>query len=246
MTTGIMDGRVAIITGAARGQGEAEARLLAEHGANVVLTDVLADLGQAAAADIGAQALFVPHDVSSAEGWQAVVAATLEAFGRVDVLVNNAAISRALKLEHTEPEVFDEIYRVNQLGVFLGMQAVLAPMKAVGGGSIINISSVAGLQGTSTLFAYTATKWAVRGMTKSAALELARYNIRVNAIFPGVIDTPINDDNPPGMNDVLVKTTPMRRMGEPREIAEAVLFLASSASSFATGADFAIDGGMSI
>lgn len=246
MTTGIMDGRVAIITGAARGQGEAEARLLAEHGANVVLTDVLADLGQAAAADIGAQALFVPHDVSSAEGWQAVVAATLEAFGRVDVLVNNAAISRALKLEHTEPEVFDELYRVNQLGVFLGMQAVLAPMKAVGGGSIINISSVAGLQGTSTLFAYTATKWAVRGMTKSAALELARYNIRVNAIFPGVIDTPINDDNPPGMNDVLVKTTPMRRMGEPREIAEAVLFLASSASSFATGADFAIDGGMSI
>ncbi len=244
--TGIMDGRVAIITGAARGQGEAEARLLAEHGANVVLTDVLADLGHAAAADIGARALFVPHDVSSAEGWQAVVAATLEAFGRVDVLVNNAAISRPLKLEHTDPEVFDEIYRVNQLGVFLGMQSVLAPMKAVGGGSIINISSVAGLQGTSTLFAYTATKWAVRGMTKSAALELARYNIRVNAIFPGVIDTPINDDNPPGMNDVLVKTTPMRRMGEPREIAEAVLFLASSASSFATGADFAIDGGMSI
>lgn len=246
MTPGIMDGRVAIITGAARGQGEAEARLLAEHGANVVLTDVLADLGQAAAADIGDQALFVPHDVSSAEGWQAVVASTLEAFGRVDVLVNNAAISRPLKLEHTDPEVFDEIYRVNQLGVFLGMQAVLAPMKAVGGGSIINISSVAGLQGTSTLFAYTATKWAVRGMTKSAALELARYNIRVNAIFPGVIDTPINDDNPPGMNDVLVKTTPMRRMGEPREIAEAVLFLASSASSFATGADFVIDGGMSI
>ncbi len=246
MTTGSMDGRVAIITGAARGQGEAEARLLAQHGAKVVLTDVLTDLGQAAAADIGPQALFVPHDVSSAEGWQAVVAAALEAFGRVDVLVNNAAISRPLKLEHTDPEVFDEIYRVNQLGVFLGMQAVLAPMKAVGGGSIINISSVAGLQGTSTLFAYTATKWAVRGMTKSAALELARYNIRVNAIFPGVIDTPINDANPPGMNDVLVKTTPMRRMGEPREIAEAVLFLASSASSFATGADFVIDGGMSI
>jgi 3alpha(or 20beta)-hydroxysteroid dehydrogenase len=126
------------------------------------------------------------------------------------------------------------------------MRAVIEPMKQVGGGSIINISSVAGLKGTSTLFAYTATKWAVRGMSKSAALELARYKIRVNTIFPGVIDTPMNDDNPPKMNEVLVKTTPMRRMGEPAEIAEAVLFLASPKSSFVTGADFAIDGGMSI
>jgi 3alpha(or 20beta)-hydroxysteroid dehydrogenase len=241
-----LDGRVAIITGAARGQGEAEARLLAAHGANVVLTDVLTDQGAAVAADIGEKALFLTHDVSSAEGWQEVVAATLDRFGRIDILVNNAAISRPLKLEATEPEVFDLIYRVNQLGVYLGMRSVIEPMKAVGGGSIINISSVAGLQGTSTIFAYTATKWAVRGMTKSAALELARYKIRVNCVFPGVIDTHINDANPPGMNDVLVKTTPMRRMGEPSEIAEAVLFLASPRASFVTGADFAIDGGMSI
>jgi 3alpha(or 20beta)-hydroxysteroid dehydrogenase len=162
------------------------------------------------------------------------------------VLVNNAAISRPLKLEDTEPETYDLLYRVNQLSVYLGMRAVLAPMKQQGGGSIINISSVAGLQGTNSLFAYTATKWAIRGMSKSAALELARYNIRVNTIFPGVIDTPINDDNPPHMNEVLVKTTPMRRMGAPSEIAEAVLFLASSRASFVTGADFAIDGGMSI
>ena len=241
-----LDGRVAIITGAARGQGEAEARLLAAHGARVVLTDVLTEQGAAVAADIGEGALFLTQDVSSAEAWHEVVAATLDAFGRVDVLVNNAAISRPLKLEATEPEVFDLVYRVNQLGVYLGMRAVIEPMKAVGGGSIVNISSVAGLQGTSTLFAYTATKWAVRGMTKSAALELARYKIRVNAVFPGVIDTPINDANPPGMNEVLVKTTPMRRMGEPAEIAEAVLFLASDRASFVTGADFAIDGGMSI
>jgi 3alpha(or 20beta)-hydroxysteroid dehydrogenase len=241
-----LDGLVAIITGAARGQGEAEARLLAAHGARVVLTDVLADQGAAVAADIGDTARFVAHDVSSPEGWQEVVEASNAAFGRVDILVNNAAISRPVKLEATEPELFDQIYRVNQFGVYLGMRAVLEPMRAVGGGSIINISSVAGLRGTSTLFAYTATKWAVRGMTKSAALELARYNIRVNAIFPGVIDTPMNYDNPPRMNEVLVKTTPMRRMGEPNEIAEAVLFLASPASSFATGAELAIDGGMSI
>jgi 3alpha(or 20beta)-hydroxysteroid dehydrogenase len=243
---GLLDGMVAIVTGAARGQGAAEARLLAANGAAVVLTDVLAEAGQAVAADIGDAARFVAHDVASADGWQEVVATATGAFGRVDVLVNNAAISRPLKLVDTEPEVFDEIYRVNQLGVFLGMRAVVEPMRAVGRGSIINISSVAGLRGTSTLFAYTATKWAVRGMTRSAALELARYHIRVNAIFPGVIDTPMNDGNPAAMNEVLVRSTPMRRMGEPDEIAQAVLFLASPSSSFATGAELAIDGGMSI
>jgi 3alpha(or 20beta)-hydroxysteroid dehydrogenase len=126
------------------------------------------------------------------------------------------------------------------------MRAVLEPMKRAGGGSIINVGSVAALQGTSTLFAYTASKWAVRGMSKSAALELARYNIRVNAIHPGVIDTPINHDNPEKMNQVLVQSTPMRRMGQPAEIAEAVLFVASDRAGFATGADFTIDGGMSI
>ena len=244
MTT--LAGKVAIVTGAARGQGEAEARLFAAHGARVVLTDILSDQGAVVAADIGSAARFIAHDVSSAEGWQQVVDVAQELFGGVDILVNDAAISRPLKLEATEPDVFDQIYRVNQFGVYLGMRAVIAPMRAAGGGSIINVSSVAGLRGTSTLFAYTATKWAVRGMTRSAALELARYNIRVNAVFPGVIDTPMNDDNPPKMNETLVRTTPMRRMGDPNEIAEAVLFLASPASSFATGAKLAIDGGMSI
>ena len=243
---GILDGKVAIISGAARGQGAAEARLLVEHGARVVLTDVLADLGTQVAADIGPNACFVTHDVSSAEGWKEVVSTAVDAFGGVDILVNNAAISRPLKLEDTEPEVYETLFRVNQLSVYLGMRAVLEPMKRAGGGSIVNISSVAGLRGTSTLFAYTANKWAVRGMTKSAALELARYKIRVNCIFPGVIDTPILDTNPPAMNEAIVRTIPMRRMGQPEEIAEAVLFLASPKSSFATGADFAIDGGMSI
>ncbi len=241
-----LDGRVAVITGAARGQGAAEARLLVAHGAKVVLTDVLVAQGEETAAEIGASALFVEQDVSSAEGWVHVVESVLAAFGRVDVLVNNVAISRPLKLVDTDPEVYDLLYRVNQLSVYLGMRAVVEPMTRQGGGSIINVSSVAGLQGTNGLFAYTATKWAVRGMSKSAALELARFNIRVNTIFPGVIDTPINDGNPPHMNEALVKTTPMRRMGDPAEVAEAVLFLASSRSSFVTGADFAIDGGMSV
>jgi 3alpha(or 20beta)-hydroxysteroid dehydrogenase len=241
-----LDGAVAVITGAARGQGAAEARLLASNGAKVVLTDVLAEQGRQTAEEIGPAALFVEQDVSSVEGWQEVVDAALAAFGRIDILVNNAAISRPLKLEDTDADTYDLLYRINQRGVYLGMRAMVAPMKAQRGGSIINISSVAGLQGTNGLFAYTATKWAVRGMTKSAALELARYKIRVNTIFPGVIDTAILDDNPDRMNDVLVKSTPMRRLGQPAEIAEAVLFLASPRASFVTGADFAIDGGMSI
>jgi 3alpha(or 20beta)-hydroxysteroid dehydrogenase len=241
-----LTGKVAIITGGARGQGEAEARLFASHGAQVVVTDVLAEQGQAVAESLGDQAIFVQHDVSSEEGWANVIEQTLHRFGRVDVLINNAAISKPLKLEDTTTATYRQIIDINQVGVFLGMRAVLQPMKQAGGGVIINVASVAGLQGTSTLFAYTASKWAVRGMSKSAALELARYNIRVNVINPGVIDTPINHDNPDKMNQVLVQTTPLRRMGDPIEIAEAALFIASDAARFATGADFTIDGGMSI
>ena len=239
-------GLTAIVTGAAGAMGEQEARMFAERGANVVLTDVRADEGTAIADDIGKSAVFVPHDVSSESGWNTVIETALSAFGSVNVLVNNAAISKAIKLIDTDVDTFDLFYRINQLGVYLGMKSVVEPMKAAGGGSIINISSVAGLRGASTLFAYSASKWAVRGMTQSAALELARFKIRVNAVFPGVIDTPMNAPNPPGMNDVLVKTTPLRRMGESHEVAEAVLFLASPEASFATGAELTIDGGMSI
>ncbi|MEC6988008.1 MAG: glucose 1-dehydrogenase [Actinomycetota bacterium] len=239
-------GLTAIVTGAAGAMGEQEARMFAERGANVVLTDVRADEGTAIADDIGKSAVFVPHDVSSESGWNSVIETALSTFGSVNVLVNNAAISKAIKLIDTDVDTFDLFYRINQLGVYLGMKSVVEPMKAAGGGSIINISSVAGLRGASTLFAYSASKWAVRGMTQSAALELARFKIRVNAVFPGVIDTPMNAPNPPGMNDVLVKTTPLRRMGESHEVAEAVLFLASPEARFATGAELAIDGGMSI
>ncbi|MGA0962546.1 MAG: SDR family NAD(P)-dependent oxidoreductase [Ilumatobacteraceae bacterium] len=241
-----LSGLTAIVTGAAGAMGEQEARILAERGANVVLTDVRQEEGNAIANDIGDAAIFVQHDVSSESGWNTVIETALSTFGSVNVLVNNAAISKAFKLIDTDVDTFDLVYRVNQLGVFLGMKSVVEPMKAAGGGSIINISSVAGLQGTSTIFAYSASKWAVRGMTQSAALELARYKIRVNSVFPGVIDTPMNDANPPGMNEVLVKTTPLRRMGQASEVAEAVVFLASPQASFATGAELAIDGGMSI
>ena len=240
-----LDDRVAIVTGAARGQGEAEARLLAERGASVVITDVLTEQGAAVAADIGERALFVSHDVSSATGWAAVVTATLERFGRIDVLVNNAAIAPVLDLEETDPDGYDRVYRVNQLGVFLGMRAVVGPMKDIGGGSIINISSIAGVRAASNMFAYSATKWAVRGMSKSAALSLARYKIRVNVILPGAIDTPMLDGTPPGMNAALVQATPLGRLGLSAEVAEAVCFLASDKSSFVTGVDFPVDGGMS-
>ena len=243
---GALDGLVAIVTGAARGQGEAEARLFAKEGARVVLTDVLEAQGAKVAADIGPSARFVAHDVSSESGWATVVEQTLAGFGRIDILVNNAAISRPLKLEATAPDVYDSIYRVNQFGVYLGMRAVLDAMKSVGGGSIINTASVAGLKGTSTLFAYAATKWAVRGMTKAAAMELARYKIRVNAILPGVIDTPILATNPDSMNQALVKSAPMRRLGTVDEIAAAALYLASPAASFTTGTDMIVDGGMSL
>jgi 3alpha(or 20beta)-hydroxysteroid dehydrogenase len=243
---GRLDGLVAIVTGAARGQGEAEARLFAKEGAKVVLTDILADQGAQVAADIGPAARFVARDVSSAEGWTDVVRGALEAFGRIDILVNNAAIVGTLRLEDTEPDLYERLYRVNQLSVYLGMRAVIAPMKEAGGGSIINVASVAGLKGTASLFAYASTKWAVRGMTKAAALELARYKIRANCICPGVIDTPMNDGNSERMMEVLLRTTPMRRMGEPAEIAEGALYLASPAASFVTGLDLVIDGGMAL
>ena len=223
---GRLDGKVALITGGSRGQGEAEARRFAAEGAKVVIGDVRVDKGEAVAASIGDAAVFTHLDVSSEEEWAAALALTTERFGGLDVLVNNAGIGYTARLENHTLEQWDQIIGVNQTGVFLGIRAAVAPMTARGGGSIVNISSGAGLRATKYMIAYAASKYAVTGMTAAAALELARYGIRVNSIHPGVIDTP------------------MRRMGTPDEIANVALFLASDESSFMTGAHVPVDGGV--
>jgi 3alpha(or 20beta)-hydroxysteroid dehydrogenase len=241
---GRLDGKVAIVTGAARGQGAAEARLFAREGAHVVIGDVLVDAGEALAAEIGPAAVFVRHDVADEGDWEAVVATALERFGGVSVLVNNAGIGHTAPLaEHTAAD-YQRVVAVNQLGVFLGMRSVVAPMTEAGGGSIVNISSGAGLRATKYMIAYAASKYAVTGMTAAGALELARYKIRVNSIHPGVVDTPMLGDFFDRNNNALVRTTPLRRMADPDEIANVALFLASDESSYMTGAHVPVDGGI--
>ena len=238
-----LDGKVAVVTGGARGQGEAEARLFASAGARVVVTDVLDDLGEAVVKEIGDAARFVHHDVREESSWKEVVKVATGEFGRVDVLVNNAGILQTSRIEDQTLEGFEAIVRVNLYGVFNGMRAVIAPMRAAGGGSIVNISSAAGLRGVPGYGAYGATKWAVRGITKTAALELATDRIRVNSVHPGAVDTPMvaasNLQRGPGG----LPSAPLGRVGIPDDIANLVLFLASDASSYVTGAEFAIDGG---
>jgi 3alpha(or 20beta)-hydroxysteroid dehydrogenase len=242
---GRLDGKVAIVTGGARGQGEAEVRLFAREGAKVVAGDVRTAAGEALAAELGADVVFVHHDVSDEVAWEAVVATAIDRFGGVHVLVNNAGIGHVAPIaEHTVAD-FERVVAVNQTGVFLGMRSVIAPMTAGGGGSIVNISSGAGLRATKHMIAYAATKYAVTGMTAAAALELARHGIRVNSIHPGVVDTPMLGDAFGDVNnDALVRTTPMRRMASPDEIANVALFLASDESSYMTGAHVPVDGGI--
>jgi len=240
-----LDGRVALVSGGARGQGEAEARLLVERGARVVLGDVLVAEGETVAASLGDAACFVPLDVSDPAQWAEAVDATLGAFGALDVLVNNAGIVRAGAIDTVAVDDFMEAVRVNQLGCFLGMQAVVPPMRAAGRGSIVNVSSIAGLQGVAGAVPYVATKWAIRGMTKTAAIELGHDGIRVNSVHPGVIDTPMT--NGPQFDTVdkqaVFDAFPIPRIGAPEEVAELVAFLASDASSYCTGAEFIVDGG---
>ncbi len=243
---GRLDGKVAIVTGGARGQGEAEVRLFAAEGAKVVVSDVRADLGQALADELGGDVAFFRHDVSQEEEWDAAVAFTTERFGPPTVLVNNAGIALGGPIAQHSLEDFERLVAVNQVGVFLGTKAVIAPMTAAGGGSIVNISSGAGLRATKYLIGYAATKYAVTGMTACAALELARHNIRVNSIHPGVIDTPMLGVNTTEMNAGMIKGTPMRRMGEPIEIARVALFLASDEASYMTGAHVPVDGGVTV
>jgi 3alpha(or 20beta)-hydroxysteroid dehydrogenase len=243
---GRLDGKVALVTGGARGQGAAEARLFAAEGARVVISDVLTDEGAALAEELGGDALFVRHDVSSEEEWEAAIASTLERFGALHVLVNNAGIAHSATIAQHTVAAYERLVAVNQIGVFLGIRSAIAPMTEAGGGSIVNISSGAGLRATKYLIGYAATKYAVTGMTAAAALELARVGIRVNSIHPGVIDTPMLGANPAETTTAMVRGTPLRRLGAPEEIARVALFLASDESSYMTGAHVPVDGGMTV
>lgn len=235
-----LDGRTVLITGAGRGQGAAEARLFAGAGARVVLTDVREEEGREVAASLGEQGVFVRHDVTDADSWASAVAAAVGAFGRLDVLVNNAALWRTASVEDETYENFEALLRVNLLGPFLGIQAVLPALKEAGGGSIVNVSSTAGLVGIPGHAAYGSTKFGLRGLTRSSALDLAKYRIRVNSVHPGAVDTPMVAAASAGRD---WSHLPLGRMGRPEEVGELVLFLASDASSYVTGAEFTVDGG---
>jgi len=237
-----LDDKVAIITGGARGQGAAEAELFVAAGAQVVITDVL-DEGAETAERIGASVDFLQHDVASEAAWAEVVDTVLDRHGRVDVLVNNAGIFRTIGLEETTLAVWEQMLGVNQTGVFLGMRTVAATMKAQGNGSIVNISSIAGLRGAGMAHAYSATKWAVRGMSKSAAQELAPFGVRVNSVHPGIIDTAMLAEFGDA-RQLVEERIPYGRVATATEVGRLVLFLASDDSTYCTGHEFVIDGAM--
>ena len=237
--------KIILISGGARGQGAAEARLCVERGARVVIGDLLEAEGVALAAELGRAATFVLQDVTKEEDWAKAVAAA-EAMGGLHGLINNAGIYQPKTLMETDAALFERHMRVNQLGCFLGMKAVVPAMERSGGGSIVNISSVAGLRGSPGAFAYSATKWALRGMTKAAAADLAIKKIRVNSIHPGPIDTDMLKVRTPEQNAERLTRVPMRRMGTAGEVADLVLFLLSDESGYITGAEVAIDGGATL
>lgn len=244
---GRVSGKVIIVTGAARGMGAAFAKRLVEEGAKVVLTDILENEGGLVAKELGQNAHFFKHDVTKESEWLSVIKQTEDIFGPVTVLINNAAILSQHPTESLDEGQYRKLIDVNQLSVFLGMKNIVPSMKKAGGGVIINMSSLAGLVGTPETLAYTASKFAVRGMTKVAALEFAPHNIRVNSIHPGMIRTPMTvpTDEIKDLLHTLVSGTPARRLGEPEEVANIVVMLASDEVKFATGAEFVIDGGLS-
>ncbi len=240
---GRLDGKVCLVTGAARGQGAAEARLFAAEGGSVWLTDVLDVDGRAVALELGAE--YRHLDVRDAAAWEAVVREIVDGAGRIDVLINNAGIYRRARMSDTDLEEFETIMAVNCTGVFLGMRAVVPAMREAGSGSIVNVSSIAGLVAATGSFAYGASKWAVRGMTKTAAVELARDGVRVNSIHPGLIETDMLQQIP-GMSEAerVNRIVPLGRVAEADEVARLALYLASDESAYSTGSEFVIDGGV--
>ncbi|MGW4509812.1 SDR family NAD(P)-dependent oxidoreductase [Streptomyces sp. NPDC004436] len=252
---GKLDGRVVVITGAARGQGEQEARLFAAEGAKVLLGDVLDEQGAAVAKEIGEdRARYVRMDVGREEDWAGAVAAAKESFGHIDGLVNNAGILRFNELTATPLEEFQQVVQVNQVGTFLGIRAVAPELAAAGGGTIVNTSSYTGLTGMAYVGTYAATKAAVLGLTRVAALELAAQGVRVNAMCPGAVDTPmanpgllepgsVTEEAGEAMAALYRRVVPLGRVGRPEEVARLALFLSCEDSSYITGQPFVIDGG---
>ena len=235
---GRVDGKVALISGGARNIGGASARMLVAEGAKVVIGDLLDDEGTALAKDLGDAARYVHLDVTSDGDWRSAVELTISEFGRLDVLFNNAGIFNGGPINRYKAALWQEMLDVNLTGAFLGMRAAADAMIAAGGGSIINTSSIEGLRGTPWAHGYVASKWGLRGLTKSVALELAPHGIRVNSLHPGRISTPATDAMPDDMIPI-----PLGRPGKPEEVATFVVFLASDESSFATGSEFVMDGG---
>ena len=241
-----LEGKVALVTGGARGQGEAAARAFVEEGAKVVIADILDTEGEKLAVDLGENAVYQHLDVSDERGWTVAIARTIAEIGEPTVLVNNAGILHFSELGKTTLADYERVIRVNQIGTFLGMRSVVEPMTAAGGGSIVNVSSVEGLAGMPYLIAYTASKFAIRGMTKVAALELGQRNIRVNSVHPGAVDTRMVSDAAGGQQvdmSYVGKKVALGRVGQPEDIAKLVLFLASDESAYCTGAEFVADGG---
>ncbi len=244
--TGRLEGKVALITGSARGQGEAEARRFVAEGAKVAITDLRDVLGEQLAAELGPDTFYQQLDVTREDDWDVAVAATVERFGKLDILVNNAGIGAFGTLVGLDLKTHHEMTDINLHGVYLGMRAAKAALVATGNGAIVNISSIDGIVGVLGMTSYSGTKFAVTGMTRSAAIELGPLGVRVNSIHPGVINSPMVQEAPPETRarlDRLMDMQPIKRMGEPDEIASLALFLASDEASYITGAQFVIDGG---
>ncbi|MFD3575358.1 SDR family NAD(P)-dependent oxidoreductase [Streptomyces sp. NPDC058644] len=252
---GKLDGRVVIVTGGARGQGEQEVRLFAAEGAKVVIGDVLDDQGETLAKELGGDvAKYVHLDVGLEDDWQAAVVAAKDAFGKVDGLVNNAGILRFNELVSTPLEEFQQVIQVNQIGCFLGIRTVAPEIEAAGGGTIVNTASYTAMTGMAYVGAYAATKHAILGLTRVAAMELAARNIRVNAVCPGAVDTPMTnpaqldptadpDEAREAVAELYKKLVPLGRIGKPEEVAALALFLTGDDSAYITGQPFVIDGG---
>jgi 3alpha(or 20beta)-hydroxysteroid dehydrogenase len=239
---GRVDGKVVLITGGGSGIGATAARMLAAEGARVAVADVRADAAGSVAGDLGSEAIAVELDVTSEDRWRGALLAVEEAFGPVSALVNSAGIASYNPIDLLSEAEFRRVIDVNLVGTFLGVKSVVPVMRAAGGGSIVNISSLAGLVGLPQAAAYSASKWGVRGLTKSVAAEVGADGIRVNSIHPGVIDTPLADAQK-GLIDQIIPALPLGRIGRPQEVGHLIVYLVSEESSYTTGTEFPIDGG---